>query len=188
MTRALLLLTALTLTLACAGLGPAEHALDASDHAVLVERSDLEQALPGLSIPAGAESWSKRRSLGSWELDYTFEAEDFDLTTRVTVEGSVSEAESTMWAYGVGSSMLGALGVEYEPADDLVTVGDARSCGLLRRESVAVGNFCVVRSGASVLLFTVVGVYWRGPGELDAVLAGPVGALAGYTPVAAPLP
>jgi hypothetical protein len=176
------------LALACGGLGPTGHALDASDHAVLVEVGELVAVFPTVVVDPAKQTWSKSHSFGSWDLEYEYETDDFYLSTLVFVEDDPAEASTTMWALGLAPGMLDAYDVQFEASADLCSLGEERKCGLLRKDGLPVGNLCTLRQGGAVMMFVLVGGYVEGPGELDAVLGGPVAALNGYSPKSSPLP
>lgn len=175
--------------LACSGLAPTQHALDAADHAVLVEAAEVAAFFEGVEVDPSAEVWSKSYSLGSWDVEYTYEVEGFYVSTMVMVHESASDASTGMWAASTGMD-IGAMGedVAFVESPDLFTGGDERRCGVLMNGELAAGNYCLVRTGLVVTLFVLAGGAFEGPGELDPVLGPAVAATQGYTPTKSPLP
>jgi hypothetical protein len=182
-------LTVLGTGLACGGaFQEQEHALDASDHAVLIEIADLQAEFPTVAVDPTKESWSKVKALGTWELEYTYEADDFMLTSMVFLEETADDASWVMWGLDFAPAMLENEGIAFVEDGDLVTLGDEESCGLLEAEGTTVGNLCVVRDGGTVIALIVVGGFFDQPGDLDRILSPALAATKGYTPQPSPIP
>jgi len=177
------------ISLACGGaFEDQQHALDASDHAVLVEIDDLRSDFPSVSFDPGAQTWSKIESMGSWELEYSYETEAFTVTSLVFLNDTVDEADWVLWGIGLSTSVLASEGVEFVADPALLSMGDSQNCGLLMVEGVTGGNLCMVRDGTTVIAFVLVGGYFDEPGDLDRVLGPAITASRTYVPQASPLP
>ncbi|MEZ4321171.1 MAG: hypothetical protein R3F61_27085 [Myxococcota bacterium] len=189
MTRALCTGVGIFACLACGGvLEDEQHALDASDHAVLVEVADLQSEFPATVFDPTKETWSKVKSFGSWELEYGYESDDFAVSSLVFVEDTPDDASWVMWGFGIAPAMLESEGITFDQDDSLVSGGDEKKCGVLRTDGNPVGNLCLVRDGSIAIALVMVGGYYDTPGGLDVILGAPRAALVGYTPKPSPLP
>ncbi|MCB9677344.1 MAG: hypothetical protein H6737_19705 [Alphaproteobacteria bacterium] len=176
-------------SLACGGaFEETQHALDAGDHAVLVEIADLKGEFPSLVVDPTAEEWSKVKSMGTWELEYQYETDDFVLSSFVFLEESPDDASWVFWGLGLAPAMMENEGIEFVVDDGLLTLGDERSCGLLRSEGAVAGNLCSVRDGSVVMAIVLVGGYFDQPGDLDRILASALSAAKTHAPKESPLP
>lgn len=175
-------------SLACSGLGDQEHALDPSDHAVLLEMRDLQSEFPQIAIDPQKETWSKVKSMGTWELDYAYEADDFVLTSMVFVENTADDASWVLWGLGLAPAMMENEGIEFREDASLLTLGDERQCGVLLTDSQPTGNLCSVRDGSVAMAIVMIGGYFDQPGSLDPIFGPVLASASGYTPKASPLP
>ncbi len=178
-------------SLACGG-GSGQHALDATDHAVLIEASDVQAVFPSAgsgTIDASAETFRKEVALGSWELEYTYETDLLTVSSMAFVEDTADDASWVMWGVAMAPSFLGDE-VEFQEDSSLVTRGDEKKCGVLVEKSLGIrgGNLCVVREGGFVSVLVLAGTYTDQPGGLDPLFDPVLTAAKGYTPKENPLP
>jgi hypothetical protein len=175
--------------LACGGGGSSLHALDASDHAVLVEASEVQALFPSVQVDPAREVYSKQIALGSWELEYTYETDEVTVSSMAFVEDTAEDASWVMWGVGMAPAFLGDE-VAFREDASLVTRGDEKQCGLLVEKSIGLpgGNLCTVREGGFVAVVVLAGVYVDQAGGLDPLLDPVLTAAKGYTPKENPLP
>ncbi|MEZ4321170.1 MAG: hypothetical protein R3F61_27080 [Myxococcota bacterium] len=153
------------------------HALDAGDRAVVIDARDLQLLYPGL-VPAD-EEWEKSSQGPHWQVAYASLGDTF--------VGSFFILDPHPEALMDMGYIVGQMGWRFQERPELVTVGDAYTCGLIVDGGVPIGNACAVLQGDRLWTLIVETRPVTAPGGLDPLFAEALATGAGYTPRPSPL-
>lgn len=179
--------------LCCGGCGilafvaaPREAPVLAEDREVLVTAAHLAEWSEIDADPAAGKI-TKRRQLGSWELEYEYEPPSDDLFVygMVSYEPSARQARDTYRTSGLGVQIGFAMegdDVQRIERNDLFRWGDESRMVLLENANGPVGNLFLARKDRRVIMVMFVGVYFDDPDTLAAMLEPRLDALDAWQP------
>lgn len=160
-----------------------------ADREVVLTATDLAEWLPGTEVDEAHATIEKSKDLfGVVAMEYEYTSDDAGLfvNTTVSLEPSVSDAQTTFTVTKLGLNVGIAIetkdGMTKVERNDLFTWGDESAHFLLEMNGKTVGNAVVVRSGRRTFFVIFAGVYFEDVEDLEAVLEPHLTALETWEP------
>jgi hypothetical protein len=163
--------------------------VDDEDREVLLTATDLAEWLPDTEVDEAHASLEKTKDIfGVYGMEYEYTSDDSGLfvNTTVSLEPSVSDAQTTFSVTKLGLNVGIAIekkdGMKKVERNDLFEYGDESANFLLEMNGKTIGNAVVVRSGRRTFFVIFAGVYFEDADDLTAVLEPHLAALEDWVP------
>lgn len=160
-----------------------------ADRGVVLTATDLAEWLPDAEVDEAHATMEKSKDLfGVVAMEYEYTSDDAGLfvNTTVSLEPSVSDAQTTFSVTKLGLNVGIAIekkdGMTKVERNDLFSYGDESANFLLEMNGKTVGNAVVVRSGKRTFFVIFAGVYFDDADDLETVLEPHLSALETWTP------